>query len=328
MRNGLRKLSRSRLLHFLVLGMLLWLGRHGFAGARTDELVLDGARIGELEQKWQRALGRPLGDGELQTLIGEAIDEEILFREALRHGLDRLPTVRRRLLQLGRYLELGDPRDGSEAVEARAVALGLDRTDAIVRRYLVASMREKLRAGLAEARPSEEEVAAHLREHADQYALPLRVRLSHVFVGGHTGASLERIRRLRREILETGLPPDSAAEWGDPFYGGQHLPLWSRARLAAALGDALAAAASRQPVASWSQPVASPYGQHLLWVHEVEEARSPEPSAVRDQIARRLIEERREGQLRELLRAMRERYRIRVDSVAGVGVTAGVTEDT
>ncbi len=319
----LRRMMRMPLAHFLLLGLLAQVSAQVMAGDPRRDLVIDPARVAELRESWQQSTGRAPGEAKQSELMAEAVDEEILFQEALRRGLDRLPVVRRRLVQLARYLELGEAESEDGEFARRAVAIGLDRRDRIVRRYLVAAAREQLRAEQRVRPPSEQELADYLRDHIEEYALPRRIRLSHVFVGGHGEASLKRIEVLRRQILEGTLAPGEAAELGDRFYGGHDLPLQSGRRLAATLGPELAAAALSLPVATWSRPRTSPYGHHLLWVGEVAQEAAPELAAVRERIARQLTARRITLQLEEVLRTLRERYVVRLadDRVAGTGIT-------
>src|SRR5262245_58911808 len=105
---------RKPLWHFIVLGALLF-ALHAWCAASTavvrPALVVDPAAS------------------------DAAIDDEVLFREALAHELDRDKVVRARLVALGRFLGLGAGANDA-VVEREARALDLQRTDTIVRRHL------------------------------------------------------------------------------------------------------------------------------------------------------------------------------------------------
>ena len=99
----LRKLLREPLLHFLLLGLLLFLlfnlisGRQGGADRR---IVINDAEVGSLVQTFQGTWQRPPTMQELRGLIDSRIREEVLYREGAALGLDRDDAViRRRVLQ-------------------------------------------------------------------------------------------------------------------------------------------------------------------------------------------------------------------------------------
>lgn len=101
--NGLRRLSREPLLHFLILGAMLfgvygWLNREGFAG--SNEIVVSRVQTANLRAQFERVWQRQPTKPELAGLIDNWVREEVFYREALTMGLDRDdPVVRRRLQQ-------------------------------------------------------------------------------------------------------------------------------------------------------------------------------------------------------------------------------------
>lgn len=99
----MRKLIREPLLHFLLLGVVLfalygWLN-DGLPGSQ-NEIVVSRGQMRSLEAQFVRVWQRPPAPHELQGLIDNWVREEILFREGLVMGLDRDdPVVRRRIAQ-------------------------------------------------------------------------------------------------------------------------------------------------------------------------------------------------------------------------------------
>lgn len=99
-------LLREPLLQFFVMGSALFAlyawtdaGRGGgdFSGA---EIVVDDARVVELESRFRRLWQRPPSQAELQALVDDWIREEILYREGLAMGLERDdPVIRKRVAQ-------------------------------------------------------------------------------------------------------------------------------------------------------------------------------------------------------------------------------------
>src|SRR5882672_5080040 len=99
----MKRLIREPLLHFLVLGALLfglygWLNREGFKA--PNEIVVSRGQVVNLSAQFERISHRGPTQQELQGLIDNWVREEILYREGLAMNLDRDdPVVRRRIQQ-------------------------------------------------------------------------------------------------------------------------------------------------------------------------------------------------------------------------------------
>ncbi len=140
------KLLREPLLHFLVIGAVLFgvfqLGRPVTRRLR-DEIVVSAGQIASLEaifsQTWQRP---PTADGSWTRWSANYIRDEVLYREG--------------------------------------VAMGLDRDDAVVRRR----MRQKMEfvADLtADVEPTDAELKAFVAEHPERFRGEPRFSFSHVY---------------------------------------------------------------------------------------------------------------------------------------------------
>ena len=95
---------REPLVHFLFLGVALF----GFCALVNDQpavetdtrLVVGKSDFSWLRERWVRQWNRPPTESELQGLIEQYIREELYFRKALALGLDGADTIiRRRLVQ-------------------------------------------------------------------------------------------------------------------------------------------------------------------------------------------------------------------------------------
>jgi hypothetical protein len=183
---ALVRLARAPALHFVLLGGVLFglmrlfgptAPRAAFEPGRT--IVFETADIARLRNEWTLQHGVAPAPAEERALIEAAIDDEVLYREALRVGLDRDdPVVRTRLVQLARYLEEG-PIEDEASLERDARALGLDRTDLIVRRHLVQAARLVAAGPQEEALPTEAALEGYLARHAGAFAQPPRTRFVH-----------------------------------------------------------------------------------------------------------------------------------------------------
>jgi hypothetical protein len=133
-----RRWLREPLLHFAVLGALLFAG-YGLVGSERvapDEIVVTPEQVESLSSTFERTWLRPPTDAELAERVQAWVREEVFYREGM--------------------------------------ALGLDRDDPVIRNRVRTKM-EFLADEAATAEPSEAELQAWLSEHAADYALPDRV---------------------------------------------------------------------------------------------------------------------------------------------------------
>lgn len=79
-----------------MLGALVFGAESWLAPERRDEtllLVLDERRERELLDTWKQKTGQLPGDSDKQRMLAQWVDREMLYREGLKHGLDRDDTV-------------------------------------------------------------------------------------------------------------------------------------------------------------------------------------------------------------------------------------------
>lgn len=313
------RISRAPGLHFLLLGALLfavqgWRMRAPNPPAR-EPIRLSAADLERWRREWPARAGADAPPPSDRVLIDAAIDDAVLLREALERAYDRRdPVVRARLLALGRYLGLAGG-GGDEAVEREARALGLQRSDEVVRRHLVEMMRlAAAKAGPGDL-PAEADLRAYYEHNRDRFAQEARTQLTHVYLssdrrgGGIDADAAELLRRLRRDAVQ----PAAASALGDPFARGASLPAATAAQLDRAFGAGFAAALDGLPEHTWSGPVRSAYGLHLIWIESRLPATTPDFEAVRNRILHQYLSEHSQTRLHDRLRTWRARYDVRIE---------------
>ncbi|WP_417321569.1 peptidyl-prolyl cis-trans isomerase [Erythrobacter aureus] len=97
----IRKLLRDPLTHFLLAGAAIWgvlalIGDPVDPASRTIELSRE--RQAGIALGFERMMGRPPTDAEMDAAIARWVREEVLYREALRLGIDQGDAVVRRRL--------------------------------------------------------------------------------------------------------------------------------------------------------------------------------------------------------------------------------------
>ncbi len=321
-----RRRLRHPALHFAVLGALLFAAHVALRPQPEPErvpLVLGLERIERLKREYASKTGLAPTPEDVRALVAREIDEEVLYREALALGLDRRDRgVQWRLIEKMTFLGGGEEASPDRAVlleEARS--LGFDRDDVVVRRILIEQMRQRLKYAGSVAPPADAELEAWLDEQRERFTLPARARLSQVFLSrdrrgealaGDAAALLERLRRQDPQAQE-------AAALGDPFPLESDAGWTTDAELAARFGEEFAAAVAALEPGRWSAPVASPFGLHLVFVHERTPPGRPSLAAVRGNVLYGLLAERREASFERGLRRLRERYDVRVEWPASAG---------
>jgi hypothetical protein len=266
---------RDPLAQFLLVGAVLVTARRTTVGPRAPSVDEDGRRIvvdaafaDSVARDFERSAGRPLTDVQRARMIDDAVDEEILFREAK--------------------------------------AMHLDEDDAIVRRRLVQKAEFLVDDLRPIPEPNSEDLQAYLAVHAESYRLPLQIDFRHVFFSRqHRGSKAEGDARAALERLERD--PEARVQ-GDVFLAGDSFTERSPRDIDGLLGSGVGNAIGAQPPRRWSGPIASTYGFHLVFVERRREPGVPALEQVRAQVRQAVIDERREANRREARAALRARY--------------------
>jgi hypothetical protein len=110
---------REPLVHFLILAGLLFAFEHFWSARQKERIVVDRQTADFLIQQREELELRQLAPDERREIIESWIEDEILYREAYKRGLDKDARTRRNLILKMRGLALSDLRDPTEA-ELRA----------------------------------------------------------------------------------------------------------------------------------------------------------------------------------------------------------------
>jgi peptidyl-prolyl cis-trans isomerase C len=310
----LKPLLLRPLLHFLIFGALLFgfkqLTSDGRAlGIGAEPIVVAAADVERLRAIWHAETRRPPTNEELAASIRRHADEELLVREALRHGLDRSDVVvRQRLVQNVRFAR-AEPELDEPVAFAEALALGMAHRDLVARRRLVQAMEERLAQA---TRVTDAEVREYVATHADRYAAPRRISFDQVYLSSDRhGSALDA----RAAVLANRLASEQtdAAGLGDPFLLGTRFETQSQADLARGFGTGFAAAAIDAPLGQWSSPIRSAYGVHFIRVRAVETPGAIDFAAVRGQARYALLEERERLAVQAAIAALRPAYPLRIE---------------
>lgn len=276
-----RFLLREPLVHFLLLGAALflldaWLRPASTrAAAASAEIVVSEARIANLAQNFRRTWQRPPTKQELDGLIEAFVREEVMVREAL--------------------------------------ALGLDRDDAIIRRRLQQKMEFVSEEAAASVEPSDAELARYLDEHADAFRTEPRVTFTQVYLDPRSrGASLPADARRLLEALNGGRPIEPARVGDRLLLLESHYENATGADVARLFGADFAEALIRQPLGRWVGPIDSGYGAHLVRLEALSPAGAPTLDEVRPLVKREWANARRQELAKAFYERLRAKYVVKV----------------
>lgn len=319
-------LRRWPAFHFVLLGAALFFLQTRIltpaGGTAPDPIrepvVVSAKRIEQIRSDYQRQTGTTPSPEALRALIEDWVTDELLYREALAIGLDRGDrSIKWRLAQKMRFIS--DHPDGTpDELYREALKLGLDRDDLVVRRILVQKMRLLTKTAVTRADFDDSDLRRFFTAHQDDYMQPARVTLSHVFLSSDKrGAAAEPdAQELLQELRSTGAGPQAAAERGDPFPLGHEYRASSAHYLEKIFGSDFANRVFEVAPRKWSGPIRSAYGFHLVWIDSIDPEKLPPFDVVRSRIEQRLLAERRNEQLEETLKKLRNEYGVRVEGTA------------
>jgi len=270
---------REPLLHFLLAGLLLFGAYrlvHQGSGepdpASRIELTADDLR--QIHAAWLAQGREALSPKEVRSLVDARVREEILYREAL--------------------------------------ALGLDKDDTIVRRRLAQKMEFLFEDVAALRAPTAGELRAWFEKNAERFTLPARFTFRHLYFSPDRRGERARDDAARALAKLAGKPADgpAAAALADPFMFQDYYGDRSFDEIARTFGPGFARALLDRAPGTWSGPIESGYGWHLVWVDSITPARVPAFEDVEPDVRRAWIEDQRDEIRERAFEAMRARYEV------------------
>jgi hypothetical protein len=225
------KLLREPLFQFLIAGALLFGGYQWWTRGTPTSPIEGSVRIGQGEVRWLRETfasqwQREPTSEEMSDLVATLVNEELLAREAR--------------------------------------ALGLDQDDTIVRRRLAQKLTFLVEDATHIADPGEDELRRFFATRAAHYETADRVSFKHIFFspGRHSNASADAGAALSL-ILANG---DAKVPEGDPLPLEDMYADVDAQAVSSLFGPDFARTVFELTPGSWSGPVESGYGVHLVLV--------------------------------------------------------------
>ena len=286
------KLLREPLVHFLIIGAGLfvlfgWKGNPASlqGGPQSTTIIVAQDTINQLLAAFTRTWMRPPTEGEIESLVENFVRDEIYYREA--------------------------------------VAVGLDRGDALIRRKLRQKMEFILEDVAAQAEPTDEELERFMTEHREKYLVDPQIAFRQVFVSvDRRGDSAGEHVQLVLEQLNGGADPDALGDRPLIDHTAELSPLW---KIKKDYGEAFGKQLLDLEPGRWTGPLRSCFGLHLVFIEERVVGRMPELKDVRDAVKRDWAVALQKKLKDDAYARIRERYTVEFEKPEGK-VESGVAE--
>ena len=276
------KIFKEPLLHFLIIGAFLflvysWRNPVTENPLQTNKIKVTSADIERIQSLWKKQRGRFPTEVELKGLINNHVRQQILYREA--------------------------------------VKLGLEQNDVIIERRLVQKM-EFLSEDLATLQePTEDILKKYYDENQDTYLIPAQFSFEHIYFNEehHTNNKQAALKTLDKIVNDQG-SKTSHSNLGDPFMLSFNFIRKSQEDIRYDFGDLFAKSLVELSSDQWQGPIESSYGFHLVRIYEFIEPYQQEFSDVKETVTRDYLFQLRQDAKKKFYAQLMKNYEIEIDS--------------
>lgn len=239
------RILREPLVHFLLIGLVVFAVyaslNEGAPDRTTDnQIEITMGDVGQMIAQFQTTWRRPPTAQELDTIIEARIRESILINEAL--------------------------------------ALSMDKNDAIINQRLNQKMTFLLESAARANAPSENELMAYFEENKGQYSSAPLIAFEHVFFGDAPDEA--EVERALADLLGGADP----ASLGTRTMLPPRVPLSPQTAVDGTFGRGVFATLSEIETGTWTVPVRSGFGVHAVRILEAVPAAPPAFEALKERV--------------------------------------------
>jgi hypothetical protein len=267
--------------------------------------VIPAARISARERLFARERAREPTAEERAVLVEQAVDEEVLYREALARALDRDDrSIRGHLAEKMRFLEPASNEDASDNRPSRVAPSRSAWTGATRSSGACSSRRCACSRSARARRTRRRRDAGGLHGRGPGSLAPARA--------GDRPARLPPRRRPRHARAPCSRAPHGRVDFasaGDPFHTGHVVSDAARPALVNLFGETIADYALAAPARRVDRPAALAVGRPPRPRRRAPAAALPAVADVRSQLVLAWREERREARERAALAQLRQQWR-------------------
>lgn len=275
-------------LHFVLLGIILNdISGRIFPPSAPVIGPLSTERISTLQRRWMdvtRTVPTPL---QLKSMIKSELDRDMMFHFALSRELHlHDPVVYQRLLRNMLFLDLsrGKPK---EQVYKEAIDMRMHLGDEVIKRRMIQVVEQILVARNPPDPPSEKQISETFDGRKKEFQRPNKYTLQHLYFPQRKSSNLSSAMNV---IKRENMTPEEARKLSFPFLPGYKFVRQSGEQLSRRFGYEFTKNLQALDLSpnKWFGPIGSTYGQHLVWIDEIELARDAVLSEVRSELVRDL----------------------------------------
>lgn len=278
-KSKLHTFLREPLLHFLVIGAALFFIFYqiNIPELKTgSRIIITQADLDILATTWLKSMGRPPTAQEREQQLEQYIREQILSREAM--------------------------------------AMGLDKDDAIVRRRLAKKMEYLFNDLSFVPEPSKTELNTYLSEHASIFTRPAKITFSQIFFDPtiRKQNTKKDAEQLLKQLQKTTAAVDTT-NLGDRSLLPYEFSEERENQVASMFGAIFASQVFALPVNSWQGPIESEYGVHLIHINSRTEEELPPLEEIHERVASEWRSAKQKNANDVFYQSLHQRYEIVLD---------------
>jgi len=275
---SIKRLLREPLLHFMVLGAVLFVG---YAYLKPDtkaessyEIALTLEELAQLQMLYEAQWRRSPTPEEFSAMVENKVRQEVLYREAL--------------------------------------AMGLDKNDEIVKRRMAQKMQFIAEDLAAAQEPGTEELRDWYAENSDKFSMPKRLSFRHLYFSPDSrGAqayddAVSSLAKLDDQPVDSQLADTLA----DRFMYQDYYADQTSISLAKEFGPQFAVAVAELTPGSWQGPIESGFGWHLVYVDSLVPGRVPAFEEIERDVKTAWLGVQKEIAWRKAYKEMRAKYAV------------------
>ena len=288
-KDSLVKWAKQPVIQFLLIGLVMFLVNTYIIQAKGSDnedeykVYLTEGEVNSMSAMWLSRWQRPPTEMEMEGMINQRVEETIIFREAVKIGLNQNDDIiRQRMAQKLEFLSGDLVKPDSASVE---------------------------------------EVLDYFELNVKNYTTPENITITQLFVNPNAyGASLDEEVNARLEKLH-GMDPSSpgVGNYSDQFTLQTYFPDRPQLELAKLFGSEFASNVFDLATDQWIGPVKSQYGVHLVYVSHKSPAVVPEFATVKGLVVEDLQRERQIALNNQYIAGILSRYEVIIENRTEAG---------
>ena len=197
--------------------------------------------------------------------------------------------------------------------EARS--LGLDQDDIVVRRRLRQKLEFILEDVASQVEPSDDDLSTFMARSPEKYMFEAKFSFRQVYLDPNVrGEQLENdITRLLTQLNKDYSDTQKHASFGDASLLPPLVNRFTRSAVVSDFGETFVKGLEEVAPGSWSGPIESSLGTHLILLLDHQPGRLPALAEVRESVRNDWLMQRRDDYADKSYRELRERYQVTVE---------------